>query len=276
MLTKDLKLIYERASLCRALELKVYEEYQRDVKIPIYLSAGQEYISATISYFLEKNNIHDRQIFIQHRGHSIYLNFNGDIRKLILELMGSPNGCANGMGGSASIQSVEQNIYGHDGLMGSHGPIAVGACYANKKFTLCFAGDAAAEEDYFLAAIGWAATKKLPIWFVIEDNDLSILTEKIIRRSWKMADVAKSFGAHAIEIEDDPIKIWDNLEPNLFNNTCLFNIKTNRLFWHGGAGIDDPNLFDRHREFSEKFGNNINIENKKLVDSLWEECRKKL
>ena len=23
-------------------------------------------------------------------------------------------------------------------------------CYGNKKFTLCFAGDAAAEEDYFL------------------------------------------------------------------------------------------------------------------------------
>ena len=31
------------------------------------------------------------------------------------------------------------------------------------KSLLCFAGDAAAEEDYFLAAIAWASTKKLPI-----------------------------------------------------------------------------------------------------------------
>ena len=41
-----------------------------------------------------------------------------------------------------------------------------------------FVGDAAAEEDYFLTAIGWAVTKKLPIWFIVEDNNLSILTRK--------------------------------------------------------------------------------------------------
>ena len=41
-----------------------------------------------------------------------------------------------GMGGSASIQSKSQNIFGHDGLMGSHGPIAVGMCYGNKSL-LC-------------------------------------------------------------------------------------------------------------------------------------------
>ena len=83
------------------------------------------------------------------------------------------------MGGSASIQCRANNIFGHDGMpVGSRGPISVGACYGNKKFTLCFAGDAAAEEDYFLAAIGWASTKDLPIWFIVEDNNLSILTEK--------------------------------------------------------------------------------------------------
>ena len=65
-----------------------------------------------------------------------------------------------GMGGSASIQCREKNIFGHDGMMGSHGPISVGACYGNKKFTLCFAGDAAAEEDYFLAAIAMGIYQK--------------------------------------------------------------------------------------------------------------------
>ena len=39
-------------------------------------------------------------------------------------------------------------------------------------------GDASAEEDYVLGALGWAATKKLPILFIVEDNNLSILTEK--------------------------------------------------------------------------------------------------
>ena len=62
------------------------------------------------------------------------------------------------MGGSASIHSKSINMYGHDGLMGSNGPIGVGACYATKKPTIIFLGDAAAEEDYVLGAIGWAST----------------------------------------------------------------------------------------------------------------------
>ena len=142
--------------LCVDSLKKVYEEVEnKNIPIPVYLSAGQEYIAATFSKLIRKFNIINKQIFIQHRGHSTYLCFNGNLEKLIYELLGSEKGCAFGMGGSASIQSAENFIYGHDGLMGSHGPIAVGACYGNKKFTLCFVGDAAAEEDYFLAAIGW-------------------------------------------------------------------------------------------------------------------------
>ena len=33
-------------------------------------------------------------------------------------------------------------MYGHDGLMGSQVPIAIGACYASKKPTIVFLGDA--------------------------------------------------------------------------------------------------------------------------------------
>ena len=49
------------------------------------------------------------------------------------------------MGGSASIGSKEINMFGHDGLMGSNGPIGVGACFATNKPTIVFLGDAAAE-----------------------------------------------------------------------------------------------------------------------------------
>lgn len=260
--------IYKRASICRSFEEEVYRRVEdKTVKIPVYLSAGQEYTSAALSVFLEKVGCTDRQIFIQHRGHSTYLSFGGDMEQLTLELLGDPKGCANGMGGSASIQSKEQQIYGHDGLMGSHGPISVGACYGNKKFTLCFTGDAAAEEDYFIAAIGWAATKKLPIWFIVEDNNLSILTEKKVRRSWEMHDVAKAFGMKAFDISDDPRELWSVLTPEMINEPLLLNVRTNRLFWHAGAGIDDPDTPDRHKEFVEMFGK---IDNN--VQEVWQKC----
>ena len=91
--------IHKKAAICRAFEEEVYRQVEAKViKIPVYLSAGQEYISATLSEYLGDV---DKQIFIQHRGHSTYLNFGGNMEKLILELLGDKRGCANGMGGSA-------------------------------------------------------------------------------------------------------------------------------------------------------------------------------
>ena len=262
--------IHKKAAICRAFEEEVYRQVEaKQIKIPVYLSAGQEYISATLSEFL--GDI-DKQIFIQHRGHSTYLNFGGDMEKLILELLGDPRGCANGMGGSASIQSKEKQIYGHDGLMGSHGPIATGACYGNKKFTLCFTGDAAAEEDYFVAAIGWASTKKLPIWYIVEDNNLSILTEKKVRRNWEMHDVAKAYKMKAFDFTDDPKHMWSYLINCGKDEPVLFNIRTNRLFWHAGAGIDDPNILDTHKSYMHYFGNKYQKEATEIVKEAWSKC----
>jgi len=251
--------IYERAAVCRAFEEMTFKQVQDGViKLPVYLSAGQEYAPATLSAILEHQGIVNRQIFIQHRGHSTYLSFGGSMDDLVLELLGDTRGCANGMGGSASIQSFDANIYGHDGLMGSHGPIAVGMCYGNKVPTLCFIGDAAAEEDYFLGALGWASTKRLPIIFVVEDNNLSILTEKKVRRNWELDDVARAMRIQAFDIDDDPAHIIDCLTPwisrqTLFSEPILLNIRTHRLFWHAGAGIDSHDIFDRHKEFGKRF-----------------------
>ena len=245
-----LQRIYERASLCRAFEDECFRRIKAgDVTCPAYLGAGQEYIPATVSVWLDERVGVDRQVFIQHRCHSHYLCFGGDPRALALELRGDPRGCTGGMGGSASIHWPPANLYGHDGLMGTQVPIAVGACYANRKPTICFLGDAAAEEDYVLAALGWAATQRLPILFVVEDNNLAILTEKQVRRSWSIRDVARGFGLLASSISDNPSEIYYHLK--LDSWPALLNVNTTRKYWHAGAGIDDANAFDRHLAVSE-------------------------
>lgn len=277
-LTRDNKIqIFQKASLSRAFEEEVYRRVSnKDIKIPVYLSAGQEFISATLAVFLEQSSTLERQIFIQHRGHSTYLSFGGSLDELIFELLGDSRGCSGGMGGSASIQSKSQNIFGHDGLMGSHGPIAVGMCYGNKKFTLCFAGDAAAEEDYFLAAIGWASTKKLPIWFIIEDNNLSILTEKKVRRNWEMHDVAEAFKMESCSVSDEPCELWPTLEKYSLEKPLLINVKTNRLFWHAGAGIDSDSIPDLHKQWLSDENSFIYEQEKKRVSEAWIKCQKVL
>ena len=264
--------VFKRASLCRNFEQYVFDGIQNKMfKFPIYLSAGQEYISASIAEVMAEKNI-EPNIFIQHRGHSTYLSFEAPIDKLIDELLGRKSGCAGGMGGSASIHSKEKNIFGHDGLMGSQVPISVGHCYQTEQPTIVYMGDASAEEDYVLGAMGWASTKNLPILFVVEDNNLSILTEKKVRRKWEMDDVAKAFGMKGIQTSDNPLEIKECLE-NVFEGPMLLNINTHRKFWHSGAGIDDPNTFDRYEhEMSGlgKIAQKIHNETKEKVEQLWQ------
>ena len=264
--------IFQKASLCRNFEQIVFEKLQdKTISFPAYLSIGQEFISATIAQIMDEKNI-EPKIFIQHRGHSTYLSFGGDVVQLIDELLGRKSGCANGMGGSASLHSKQKNIYGHDGLMGSQVPIAVGACYANKKPTIVFMGDSSAEEDYVFSSIGWAATKNLPILFVVEDNNLSILTKKSVRRNWKMDKVAKGFGVNALDLSDNPLEISKALD-GVFKKPMLLNINTIRKYWHSGAGIDNPDVFDRYEHEIEEIGQeaiDMHEQNKKLVKGLWD------
>jgi pyruvate dehydrogenase E1 component alpha subunit len=264
---------FKKASFCRHFENEVYKNVQnKNIKIPVYLSAGQEYIPASIATIMESKGI-EPNIFIQHRGHSTYLSFGASPIELIDELLGRKTGCAGGMGGSASIHSHEKNIFGHDGLMGSQVPIAVGHCYSTRIPTIVTMGDASAEEDYVMGALGWASTKNLPILFIVEDNNLSILTEKKVRRNWEMDAVAKAFNMKAVNIQDDPLVINMHLEDYNFNGPMLLNINTNRKYWHSGAGQDGDN-FDRYNNELKALGEEatkIDLENKQLVETLWEQ-----
>ena len=267
--------VFNRASLCRNFDEVVFKKLQdKTIAYPTYLSVGQEFIAATIAQIVEDRDI-EPDIFIQHRGHATYLSFGSDVVQLIDELLGRKSGCANGMGGSASIHSKEKNIYGHDGLMGSQVPIAVGSCYVSRKPTIVFMGDSSAEEDYVFSSIGWAGSKNLPILFVVEDNNLSILTKKKVRRNWDMHKVARGFGIEGYDCSDDPYDIQSHLgrPSNLFKKPILMNINTIRKYWHAGAGIDDPDVFDRYEHEMENLGDkakHLHEANKRLVTELWE------
>ncbi len=264
---------FAKASFCRHFENQVYKAAQdKHIKFPFYLSAGQEHIPAAIYTLLEEKGI-DPNVFIQHRGHSHYLCKGADPIQLIDELLGRKTGCANGMGGSASIHSIEKNIFGHDGLMGSQVPIAVGHAYVTRKPTIVVMGDASAEEDYVLGALGWASTKNLPVLFIIEDNNLSILTEKKVRRNWEMDDVAKAFCMKAFNIDDDPLTIQKYLEDYDFSYPMLLNINTTRKYWHAGAGQDDD-YNTRYEKELKSLGTEaleIDTNNKLLTEKLWQQ-----
>lgn len=267
--------MFHKICINHFFELETAKAYATGVmKIPIYLSLGQEQIPAAISTVKK-----DFQIFAQHRCHSYYLSFGGDIRKLIDELLGRSTGCAKGMGGSASVHDPLIGMFGHSGLMGDQVPVAVGAALGSGKPTLTVMGDASGEEDYVCSAMGYAVTKKLPVLFLCEDNDLSILTHVSTRRSWSLVDVACSLGMTAIDIADDPWLIAHHTEQFLGKLPAFMNIRTCRNLWHAGVGTDGPPEWNRHELIKEEMKTlgldteaaQIENEAEQKVKKLWAE-----
>lgn len=248
------------------------------MKLPIYLSVGSEHLPAALSTVSR-----DFFIFAQHRCHSWYLSFGGDMRALIDELLHRETGCARGMGGSASIHDPKIGMFGHSGLMGDQIPIAVGAALGSGKNVLAVMGDASAEEDYVAGALAFAATKKLPVLAIVDDNDLSILTHVATRRSWGIDEMARAFGMETVDITDDPWLIAYYAEEFLKKLPALMNIRSCRHFWHQGTGNDGEPEWNRFELIKQELGRlelqgearTIEEEAKKKVLQIWEEQLKK-
>lgn len=240
--------MFRRVCRIRHFELQVKRAFDAKlIKIPIYLSVGQESIAAALSLAYP-----GPAIFGQHRCHDFYIAYGGDLPALRDELLHRPSGCAKGMGGSASIHSPAIPMFGHSGLMGDQIPIAVGYAMGKGERVLAVMGDASAEEDYIFGALGYAAHKNLPVLFVCVDNGLSILTKVAVRRNWKMADVASGFGMRAEEITDDPWLLMHHARRLREQLPAFLNIHTVRHLWHSGTGTDGPPEWDRFALIQEE------------------------
>lgn len=265
-----------KASLCRYFEDKIFQLIEeKKIKFPVYFSAGQEYVACTIASIFKSKKIKP-MLFGQHRGHSIYIGFEGDLKKLALEFIGNKKGCTYGMGGSLSIHSEKIKMYGHDGFMGSNVCLGVGMSFTTKSPAVIFIGDAAFEEDYVLATISWVAKKNIPCLFVVEDNNFAITTSKYERRDWSVKNISKAFGLEAFDFNDDPRLIYQNLKNYNFKKPRVINVHTNRLYWHTGAGIDDENIFDRLSYEIKKIGSkgkDINLKAKKKINQIFRDIK---
>jgi pyruvate dehydrogenase E1 component alpha subunit len=271
--------MFKRANFSRHFDFKVADAFNLGLfSIPIYLSLGTEFNTAALSMVLK-----DFNIFAQHRGHALYLNFGGPAEQLRDELLGLPSGCSGGMSGSNAIQCPEIKMFGHSGLMGEQIPISVGAAYASRQPTLAICGDASVEEDYIYPSLGFAATKKLPILFICEDNDLSILTKMDVRRNWNVTDIVSSIGIPSIDITDDPWLIAYHAREMVKNLPGFINIRSVRHMWHAGTGRDSDPEWNRYQlVFDElkKIGlghkiKKIDEENIKKVENLWPQLQQK-
>lgn len=248
------------------------------VKCFTYLSSGQEAIAAAVAEAVKDIKVN---VFCQHRNHDKFIAFGGDVEKLRDELLGLPTGTTGGIGGDPAHHFKTDKVWmvGHDGLVASQIPIAVGMAFASHQPSICFLGDSSVEEETFAPSIGFAVTHKLPVLFVEEDNGLSVITEKSKRRAWSSGEVAVGYGCNTIDLPDEPFSLYntiadiaegDDKEP------WYFHITTCRKYRHVGAGNDGPMAWDRmamvREAMIERYGmgaQKLEAQAKKEMEELW-------
>jgi len=175
-----LRTIYE----IRYFEEKVYDLLgQNVIKGASHLYAGQEAVATGAVAAIERGDV----IGSTHRGHGhcgAIGNKYADTEQgrqdhwnaMMAELMGKETGYCKGRGGSMHIAEVEkQNNLGSTGIVGGNQPPAVGAALAEKfkksgKIVLSFFGDGSCNTGTFHESMNMAATLKVPLVAIIENN----------------------------------------------------------------------------------------------------------
>ena len=136
-----------------------------------------------------------------HRGHGHCIAKGADPKKMMAELFGKYEGYNHGKGGSMHIADTENGMMGATGIVGSGMPLALGAAFAayyldNESVAVCFHGDGGTNQGVWHESMNMAAAWKLPVIFLIENNQLAVGTEL----SWvtKETDLYKRAAGYGI------------------------------------------------------------------------------
>lgn len=160
----------------RKVQERIESLYLRDgMKTPVHLCIGQEAVAVGVCGALRK----DDYISSNHRGHGHYLAKGGNLNKLIAELHGKKGGCSKGYGGSMHLIDVSVGHVGSSAIVGGGIPIGAGLALASRlkktgQASAVFFGDGASEEGVLYESVNFAILKKLPVVFVLENNEWSV------------------------------------------------------------------------------------------------------
>jgi hypothetical protein len=100
---------------------------------------------------------------------------------VMAELYGRASGSSAGKGGSMHIFGADRAFMGGHGIVGGQVPLATGMGWAIRyrgedRVVMCFMGEAAVNQGAFHESLNMAAVWKLPVIYVVENNEYGMGT----------------------------------------------------------------------------------------------------
>ncbi len=248
--------------LIRQTELKIEELYHfEEMKTPVHLNLGQEAVSAGVCMHLNREDA----IFSNHRSHGHYLAKGGSLKELIAELYCRETGCSKGRGGSMHLIAKDVGHWGSSSIVAGATPHAVGAALAfqmQKKAAtaVSFLGDGACEQGVFFESMNWAALKKVPVLFVIENNFYSVHSHISVREANEfLYQRARAFDIPSQRVDGmNPLDVYASADAALKyvrSGRGPFVLEYVLQRWRMHVGPGDPNaaLYRASEELDEGY-----------------------
>ncbi len=233
-----------------------------------HLYIGQEAVVVGLQSGMKSQDT----VITSYRDHGHMLACDMEARGVMAELTGRATGYSKGKGGSMHMFSREKNFFGGHGIVGAQISLGTGMAFAHKYkndngVCMAYMGDGAANQGQVYESFNMAALWKLPIVFVIEDNEYAMGTS--VCRSAALADFSQRGVAYGIPGRTvngmDLFKVreageWALNHARENQGPVLLHVKTYR---YRGHSMSDPAKYRTKEEVEDVRQNRDPIENLK-------------
>ncbi len=169
---------YEQMVLIRRFEERAAQLYGMGLIGGFcHLYIGQEAVVVGIQSAMQSQDT----VITSYRDHGHMLACDMNPRGVMAELTGRSGGYSKGKGGSMHMFSREKGFYGGHGIVGAQVPIGAGLAFAHKYkgdngVCVSYLGDGAVNQGQVYETLNMAALWKLPVVFVVENNEYAMGT----------------------------------------------------------------------------------------------------
>ena len=142
-----------------------------------HLYIGQEAVVVGVQAALKEGD----SVVTSYRDHGHILACGTDPKAVMAELTGRSDGISKGKGGSMHMFSTAKGFYGGHGIVGAQVPIGTGLGFAHQYredggVAVTYFGDGAVNQGQVYESFNMAELWKLPVVFVIENNQYAMGT----------------------------------------------------------------------------------------------------
>lgn len=200
--------LYRTMRRIRRFDQTVKELQGKEIKGPAHLYIGEEAIATGVCANLSKHDY----VTSTHRGHGHTLAKGARMDRSFAELFGKASGYCHGHGGSMHLADFSVGMLGANGVVGGGFNIATGAALAIKQrhgseVAVCFFGDGASSRGTFHEAVNFAASFKLPVVFVCENNSWASTTRfDDIKNVDYLSSRAQGYGIPGVTVDGNDVE----------------------------------------------------------------------